>query len=157
MPEKKKLKFTVIDAIIVIVILAVAAFVASRFFGKDGASDAVSATYEISFYFEEVPEYAAVAINEGDTVTDEGTNTPLGEVVSVEVGDSASYASDSAGNICKSSKDGYKSVKLTSRVQASEFEHGVKVSDVRYVIGHSLTLYAGKAKIYGKVAAIEKK
>lgn len=162
MSEKKKIKFTVIDALVILIIVAVIGFVGYKMLGGNSLTPNVNlgadtAVYTVEYFFEEVPDFAAYAVKKGDTVTDDVRDHSLGKVVDVEVGDSVSYNADSNGIIQKSSKEGYKSVRLTTEVEAEEYEHGITISQTNYVIGHSMTLYAGNAKMYGRVASIEKK
>ncbi len=158
MSENKKIRFTFIDAIIVLIIVAVIAFVGYNFFGKEVVNNNnTEDTFIVSYYIEEAPDYAAQNVSKGDAVSDEAKKIPLGTVVDVELKEAAVYSPDSNGNTIKSSKDGYKSVMITTEVNANEFAHGIKVSGTEYVVGHSLTIYAGKAKLYGKVSGIQKK
>ena len=153
----KKIKFNIIDAIILLVILAVVAFVGIKFFGKSDNAATEPETYSVSFYCEEVPAFAADIVKVGDSVEDETKKVFLGTITAVEVGDAAVYSADAEGKIVKSAKEGYKSVLITSSVEATEFEHGIIADSIKYAVGHSVTLYAGNAKMVGKVSEIKLK
>lgn len=155
--EKKKIKFNIIDVVILVVVLAVAAFVGTKIFGKDKEAAAEPKTYEISFYCEEVPAFAAEAVKVGDSVEDETKKVYLGKITDVSMDEAVVFNVDAEGNTVKSSKEGYKSVKITSEVSATEFDHGIVADSIKYSIGHSVTLYAGKGKMVGKVSAINEK
>jgi len=170
MSEKKKVKFTIVDAVVVVVLVAIIAFVGLKLTGIYPSSDpndfsssdnengdSKEQTYIVSYYFEEVPDFAAKRIKTGDPVTDEVRLHSLGKVTDVEIGPSASYNADSNGVIKKSSKEGYSSVLLSTEVKGSKYKHGVEISKAYYVVGHSMTIYAGGAKMYGKVCSVEKK
>ena len=158
MSENKKVRFTFIDGIIVLVIVAAIAFVGYNFFGKEVVQNqATSDTFEISFFIEESPDFAAESVEVGTGVTDEAKKVSLGPIKSVEVADSVSYGGTSDGEIVRTSKEGYKSVKITAEVSANEFEHGIKVAGNEYVVGHSMTIYAGKGKFYGRISGLKKK
>lgn len=158
MSENKKVRFTFIDGIIVLVIIAVIAFVGYNFFGKEVVQNqATSDTFEISFYIEEAPDFAAESIEVGSGVTDEAKKVPLGTIKNLEVADSVSFGGTSEGKIVKTTKEGYKSIKITAEVSGNEFEHGIKVAGNEYVVGHSMTIYAGKAKLYGRISGLQKK
>ena len=158
MSENKKVRFTLIDAIVVLVIIAVIAFVGYKFFGKEVVQNqATSDTFEISFYIEEAPDFAVDNREVGSTVTDEAKKVSLGTIKNVETGDAVGFVGTDDGEFVTSSKENYKSVKITAEVNANEFEHGIKVAGNEYVVGHSMTIYAGKAKLYGRVSGIEKK
>ncbi len=158
MSEKKKIKFNVIDAIVILVILAVIVFVGSKLLGggQVGTQNGDN-VYEMSFFVEESPDFAATIIEEGSLVTDEAKNVLMGKVLSVEVLPSVIFSPNYNGEMVKSSKEGYNSVKLVAQVSGTEFEHGLEIGNVKYVVGHTMTFYAGKAKLYGKIAGIEKK
>ena len=158
MSENKKVRFTFIDGIIVLVIIAVIAFVGYNFFGKEVVQNqATSDTFEISFYIEETPDFAAENVEVGTTVTDEAKKVSLGTIKSVEVAEAVSYAGTSEGEIVKATKEGYKSLKITAEVSGNEFEHGIKVAGNEYVVGHSMTIYAGNGKFYGRISGLQKK
>ena len=111
----------------------------------------------MSYFFEEVPDFAAEMIDKGTVVSDETYGHKLGKLVDVEFGDSVSFAANDQGQIVKSSKEGYKSVALKVEVKGNAFDHGIEVEKIKYVVGHTMTLYAGKAKLYGRISGIEKK
>ncbi len=159
MSEKKKVRFTLVDAVVLIVILAVAGFVGIKFLGIGSAGSGIAdtKTYVVNYYFEEVPEFAASVIKAEDPVSDEAKKHALGKVTDVKVDNAAVYCPDASGVMHKSAKEGYCSVYLTTEVDALKNKHGLKVSDTTYAVGHTMTLYAGDAKLYGKVAGIFEK
>ena len=149
-------KFNWVDVIIIVAVIAAAAIVGYKMFLKPTAavSTDTSTKMELTFFVEESPEYAANLVQVGDRVYDETMNCVLGTVTSVEIGDSHSYGANSDGIIVRSNKPGYNSVKITSEVNATEYENGVMVGVTKYGVGHTFTFYAGKAKLYGKLAGI---
>lgn len=155
MQEKKKARFNVIDAVIILVIIAAAAIVcykvAGGAFGNSG-----SGTYTMKFFCEEVPDFAADIIEVGDSVLDEQKDVPLGSVTSVQFGESHTYTTTSAGDVRVVPKEGYKSVVITTSLTGSDYENGVIVNSSKYGVGHSITIRVGKAKIFGRVSYIEK-
>lgn len=151
----KKLKFNIVDGIILVVILAIAFFAGSKMFSKNEDVTAEEVTATLSFYCEEVPEYAAELLKVGDKVSDEGKNVALGEITSLTVENALTYGIDAEGKSVTSEKKGYKSVKLTTEIKASEFAHGIIADTIKYSVGHPLTLYAGKAKMSARVSGIE--
>lgn len=153
--EKKKIKFNIVDAIVILVIIAAVALVGAKFFSND-AGPSTNARYRISFYCEEVPSFAAEVIKEGDFVTDDDKNSALGNVEKVTLGPSRTYATSSDGQWNLAPKDGYNSVEVAAIVDAQEFQHGIIVNAAKYGVGHSLTIRVGQAKIYGRVSGLEK-
>ena len=159
MSEKKKFKFNVIDAIVVVVIVAALCFAGYKLAIEPNSEvNLQQNTYTVSFFCEEVPTFAAEAIQEGDPVSDEYKDVPLGNVVSVKVSPSTSYVGDAQGNIHKTTKEGYQTVEIEATVTVSgeEYKHGIAIGESKYGVGHSITLRVGKAKIFGRVSGIEK-
>lgn len=157
MAEKGKIKLNPIDCIIILVILAAVAFVAYKVVGQKAMTNTDGTKYEISYYFEEVPDYAADIIKSGDPIMDEAKNIPIGKITDVKTDAAVVYSPDSNGMIQKSGKDGYKSVTLKTEVNATDYEYGVEISGAKYSVGHTFTVRAGKSKLYGRVMSIDKK
>ena len=87
MSEKKKFKFNVIDAVVVVVIVAALCFAGYKLAIEPNSKvNLQQNTYTVSFFCEEVPTFAAEAIQVGDPVSDEQKDVPLGEVISVKIG-----------------------------------------------------------------------
>ena len=171
MSEKKKIKINVVDAFVVVVIVAILAFVAFSFVGKNvvkNSSDQGSSTasessknkdeeYILTFYVEEAPDFAADNIKVKGLATDNAKSIPLGKIIKVEKAPSVVYTVDAQGNSVKTSKEGYSSLTIKTEIEANEFEHGISVWGVHYVVGTSMTLYADDAIVYGRLSGIEKK
>lgn len=158
MSETKKTRFTLIDGLIVLIIIAVVAFVGYKFFGKEVVENTdATDTYTLSFFIEEAPDFAAANIKKGCKVSDEAKRISLGEATKVKIGDSVFYTTNKDGEVIKSSREGYNSIEISTEVKGAETDHGIKIDGSEYVVGHSMTIYAGKAKIYGRVSGIEKK
>lgn len=153
--EKKKFKFNIVDIIVILIIIAAVALVGMKFSSKDMVSTG-SVQYRISFFCEDVPDFAAEIIQEGDSVTDEDKNSALGTIEKVTLGPARTYAATSDGQLKIAPKEGYNSVEVSAIVDAQEFQHGIMVNAAKYGVGHSLTLRMGKAKVYGRVSGLEK-
>lgn len=155
MSKKVLGKFNWVDIIIVVAVIAAVGIVAYKFLKPaEVTNSAKTQKIEMEFFVEEAPDYSVDIVKEGDKVYDETKNCVLGNVVSVEVGDSINYGVDDSGNFVKSSKEGYKSIRITTEVDGEMGENGVTVGVTRYGVGHTFTFYAGNAKLYGKVSAI---
>ncbi len=155
MAEKKKAKFNVIDAIVILVILAVIALVGYKFMLGSGESG-VSGTYTLKFLCEEVPDFAASVIEIGDVVVDEQKDVPLGTVTDIKIDESRTYTTTKEGDIRVVPKPYYTCVELTTTLTGEEYQNGVIVNSSKYGVGHSITIRVGKAKIFGRVSYIEK-
>ena len=153
--EKKKIKFNIVDIIVVLVIIAAVVLVGTKFLGND-VGPTTNAQYKISIFCDEVPSFAAEVIKEGDFVTDDDKNSALGTVEKVTLGPSRTYAQSADGQWKSAPKDNFNSVEVTAVVNAQEFQHGIIVNAAKYGVGHSLTIRVGNAKIYGRVSGLEK-
>ena len=147
-------KINIIDLIVILVIIAaVAMFGVSRLSNRGENVAAVpegQSTY-ITFYAEEVSDFVVDKLEEGAKVYDVEMKSELGEVVSFDVAPAVSYASNSDGDLVLTSREKYKSVKITAKVNGIPTDYGVSVNDNQYGVGHSLTIRAGAAKIYLRV------
>lgn len=153
--EQKKFKFNVVDALIIIIIVAAVAVVGYKVVGNALFADNTNQAYEISFLCEEVPDFAASIIEVGDSVICEQTDNDLGIVTSVTVEPSRTYVTTADGEVVMTGKEHYNCVTITAQVEAVKYEHGLMVDKAKYGVGHSITIRVGKAKIFGRVSGIE--
>ena len=152
--EKKKARFNLVDAIVVVVIVLAVALGGYSFMHTRGEGG--SGTYVIKYVCEEVPEFAAEVIQIGDKVVDEQKDVSMGEVTDFTIGESRTYTTTSDGEVKVMPKPYYKSVELTTQLKGENYQNGVIVGSSKYGVGHSITIRVGKAKIFGRVSAIEK-
>ena len=152
-------KINIIDLIVIIVIVAcIAVF---GFIKLSGGNNKIASAEKkeiyMSFYAEEVPDFVAERVKEGDVLTDGDSNIELGEVTEVKVDAPKTFAADSSGKMITSEKEGYNSIIITGKVKGTLSDNGVEVGTAKYGVGHSMTLRAGDAKIYLKVYDISTK
>ncbi|NLT64268.1 MAG: DUF4330 domain-containing protein [Clostridiales bacterium] len=147
-------KINLIDFIIVLILIALVAFVVFKFIGRND-NDTALTQVRMSFYSDEVPEFVVDALEEGTSVLDSGEDVTLGTLESFKSGAPLGFETDTDGEIKAVTRKGYKSLSLNVLANAEMTEHGVKIGGVLYGVGHTLTIYAGKAKIYIKVSAIQ--
>ncbi len=151
----KKRKFNIIDAIIILVVIAAIAFVGFKFISNKNSSANID-KYVITFYGEEVSDFVPEYIALGDNVYDDVEEVVIGTVVDIQTNDSVTYTTNDSGQVIQTSKPGYKSIKVMTEVSATEFSNGILVDDIKYGVGHTLTMRAGTAKLFLKVCGIEK-
>lgn len=154
--QKKKMKINIIDLAIIIVILAAAVIVGVKYTKSNSIAVGGGNKYIVTYYAEEVSEFVANKINIGDPVSDEQKNSALGTVTDIQLAPSVSYSVTSDGEIVKSTKPDYNSMLLTTEVDGTDYEHGVIISSNKYGIGHSMTIRAGKSKVYLRIYDIQK-
>ena len=147
----KKLNF--VDYAIIVIILAVIAFAGFKYLGpKSAALNTKMVT--MTFYAEELSDFVAQQIKAGDHLLDDTTNVSLGYVKSVEKGLSKVYVSTQDGRFVQTTKEGSCSITIVGEVEGVPDPNGCMIKNVRYGVGHSMTLRAGKAKIYLRVKDI---
>lgn len=147
-------KINLIDLIIVIILIAVVAFAAMKVLNR-GTTDNNLTQVRISFFTDEVPDYVTDALEVGTGVLDSSENVTIGTVESFEIGEPLGYVTDTDGEVQAVTRVGFKSLDLNVLADAELSEHGATIDGVLYGVGHTLTIYAGKAKIYLKVSGIE--
>lgn len=145
--KKKKSKFNFLDIIILLVIIAGVGF-GVRKYKQASVSTPVSPKtqkIEISYHIEEVPDYAARAIEIGDPVKEEIQNANFGNVTHTQIEESISWARNDQGEFFKSQRDGYASLTLKMEANGIMSENGVTVDKSVYYIGQTITLHAGNS------------
>ncbi|MDR1131836.1 MAG: DUF4330 domain-containing protein [Oscillospiraceae bacterium] len=147
-------KINLIDLLIVLILAVLVTFVALKVVNKSEENAGLTQV-RISFFAEEVPDYVAAALKEGASVLDSKENVTIGTVERFETGDPLGFETDTKGEIQAVQRQGFKSLSLTALAAARPGEHGVTIGGVLYGIGHTLTIYAGNAKLYLKVSGIE--
>lgn len=151
--QKGKLfgKINIIDLAIIIVIVAVVAILGFKFLAPSQSGQDSQGICEVKYYIEEVSDFVSEKVNVGDKLMDEAKNVGLGVVTNIELSDAVSYGTDAEGKWVKSSKPDYKSMIITSEVNATKFGHGMIVGASKYYVGHTFVLLAGEAKLYLRV------
>lgn len=148
--EQKKKKWNIVDLIVVLVLVGVAAFAAWRFFGNSGgkATTGNEEPYRITFLCSETPEKVAGMIRNGDVVTDDSCYMDLGKVVDYRVDDALVYTTAADGKVVLSSKPGYQSVYVTVECEGVAEDNCVYVTGWALGCGHSMVIRVGYAKLY---------
>lgn len=148
-------KINLIDLIIILVVLALAAFVVMKFVFPRDNGDGLSPV-RISFYSSEEPDYVVTAIKEGDKVLDSAENVVIGTVEKVSLGEPLNYEVNTAGGeVLPVVRENCYSITVDVLANAKYGDFGATVDGVLYGVGHSLVVYAGQSKMYLRVSAIE--
>lgn len=147
-------KINLIDLLIVLVIIALAVFAALKVVNRSDDSAALTQV-RICFFGEETPDYVANVLEKGASILDSKENVTMGTIEDFEIGAPLGYDTDANGEVQAVVRDGYNSVSITAIGTGELTEHGVTIDGVLYGVGHTLTIYAGKAKLYLKVSGIE--
>ncbi|MDD6275091.1 MAG: DUF4330 domain-containing protein [Clostridiaceae bacterium] len=155
MEEKKtaKKRFTLLDAVIILVVIVALAFVAYKMMptGSTAAYEDVT----LSFYAPDVPDYVAEQLYVGAPVVDADRNVYLGKVVDIQIEDSVFWSANDEGIQTVSPMDDYRAVTITTRVSGEASAYGIRLSSVEYSVGHTLAIRAGFAKISCAVSDLD--
>lgn len=157
--SKKKIKFTIIDLIILLVVIAAIIGVKYKFSKANAATPFVAKVdkIQVSFFIEETPEFAAKAVNIGDPVRESIQNSNFGNVIDIVVNESISWARSDNGDFIASSREGYSSVSITMEANGLIGNNGVTIDKSVYYIGQTITLYAGNSIFQnGRISDIKK-
>ena len=148
--NQKKVKFNIIDIIVILALLAGAAFLGVRMFG--GEEPAVSnpttgSTYHVTFYAECVREDVAATLVQGSKSENASRNMDLGKLVDFTIGESIIYTTDSKGAVVQTSKPGYVSVTLVCELTGVDQSTGLQVGQFMLNVGHSMGVRCGFTEI----------
>lgn len=150
-----KKKFNIIDAVLVLVIIAVVAFIGIKLSNGLVEKPQNLQRFKYTFHVEEMPDYVKEYIKEGDTVSSAENNDIFGAVTGKTYGESEIYSENSEGQIVKSSKEGHSSADIVFEGEGLQTPSGVKLTKGVYGVGHSMAIKIGNAKVYGKISGIE--
>ena len=149
-------KISIIDIFVLVVLIAVVSVGYFKFGNKShSGTREPEQLVHIKFYSPSVENYTAFEVKEGDIVTNEGNNNPMGKVVAVEIGESEEFSPDSSGKFVKSVVEGYSSLEITSEVIGRLKEGSLVINGNMYSTGSEIIIRAGKTKLFLKISGIE--
>lgn len=153
-------KINIIDLLLIIVLVAAIGIFGYKYISKDGGNaggnGSVNGKAKVTFYTEEVSDFVVDGtINIGDPVIDVNTSTVMGTIVDVKIEKSHSYAADAEGKYILSEKPEHSAVTVVIESDGAQMVNGIKIGSNKYYIGHSMTITAGRAKMYLRVSDIE--
>lgn len=157
--QKRKRRFTLIDLVIILVIVGGIFGVTKKFSSAkvSAPTAAKSQKIQVSFFVEEVPEFAASTIEIGSPVRESIQNSSFGNVSDIVLDNSISWARGEDGNFVASSRDGYSSLLITMDANGLISDSGVTIDKSIYYIGQTVTLYAGNSILQnGRISDIKK-
>lgn len=151
--EKGKIfgKISIIDILIVLIIIAGVAGVFYKFNKVNLLSPSKSNDIQTTFFVEETPNFVSNSIQKDATVLDSIKASSFGKVTAIEVGNAISYSYDANGQITKSSKPDYTSLKLTVTGKGVYTKSGVSFSGSDYFVGKNYEIRVGNTSIIAKI------
>ena len=150
--NQKKVKFNIVDIIVIIAIIAGIVFVGVRMFGGQD-SPAASAdpsdgkTYHVTFVADSVREDVAATLVQGSKAENASRNMDLGTLIDFTIDEAVVYTTDSKGNIVKTTKEGYVSVTLVCELTGIDQSTGLQVGQFMLNVGHAMGVRCGFTEI----------
>ena len=149
--SQKKVKFNIVDIIVILILIAGVAFVGVKMFGGQepaaSADPAAGAPYLVTFRADCVPEDIAATLSVGSKSENASRNMDLGTLVDFTTAESVTYGYDSKGNCVASEKPGHVSVTLVCRVTGTQEPTGLLVGQYMLNIGHVMGIRCGNTEI----------
>ncbi len=155
--SQKKVKFNIVDIIVILILIAGVAFVGAKMFGgqEPAAADPASgAPYLVTFHADCVPEEVAATLSVGSKSENASRNMDLGTLVDFTTAESVVYGFDSKGNCVASEKPGHVSVTLVCRVTGTQMPTGLQVGQYMLNIGHEMGVCLGNTELQTVVQGI---
>ena len=155
--NQKKVKFNIIDIIVILALLAGVAFLGVRMFG--GEEPAVSnpttgSTYQVTFWADCIREDVAATLVQGSKAENASRNMDLGKLVDFTIGESVFFTTDSKGNVVQTTKPGHVSVQLVCELTGMDQGTGLQVGQFMLNVGHSMGVRCGFTEINAIVQSI---
>ena len=150
--NQKKVKFNIVDIIVILAIIAGIAFVGVRMFGGQdspaaSADPSVGNTYHVTFVADSVREEVAATLVQGSKAENASRNMDLGTLIDFTIDEAVVYTTDSKGNIVKTTKPGYVSVTLVCELTGIDQSTGLQVGQFMLNVGHSMGVRCGFTEI----------
>jgi hypothetical protein len=148
-------KINIIDIAILLLVIGVGAFFASRFFGVGNSEFVRAQTVHVTFFKASSPDFVSPNTNIGDSVWDDIISQYIGTVVDIRTDEPVEFHMDADNVFHRIPRDGYESVFLTIEARGIVTGNGVVLGGTIYAPGHSTVLYAGLGKYFMRVHSLE--
>ena len=157
--NQKKVKFNIVDILVILVLIAGAVFLGIRMFGGEEPAvtpnSSVGSTYRVTFNAECVRGDVASTLVKGSKAENASRNMDLGYLVDFTIADAIAYGTDAQGNVVQSTKPGYVSVTLVCELTGIDQSTGLQVGQFMLNVGHSMGVRCGFTELNMVVQNIE--
>ena len=150
-------KVSIIDILVVVVILGMAAGVYYKFVKSDTPS-VFNRPEKIRsvFYVDEAADFTQKDLVPGVMVREAVQSSVLGTVTAVKTAPSVSYGVNSQGEWKQSTKPGYISLEITLEGEGFYGASGVTFGGSAFYVGKYYEVRFGNVALYGRIKSIEK-
>ena len=157
--NQKKVKFNIVDILVILVLIAGAVFLGIRMFGGEEPAvtpnSSVGSTYRVTFNAECVRGDVASTLVKGSKAENASRNMDLGYLVDFTIEDAIAYGTDAEGNVVQGTKPGYVSVTLVCELTGIDQSTGLQVGQFMLNVGHSMGVRCGFTELNMVVQNIE--
>jgi hypothetical protein len=147
-------KINIIDLLIVIGLIGLIAFGVYQLRSGRGFIGGETREFYITFFAEEIEDWAAQGVSVGDNLFDHLRGIQIGVVTHVNIGEAIVWNADQFGNTVRSTKEGFSSMEITARLSGTPSEHGVLVAGNRYGVGQNQPIRAGGSAIFTRISGL---
>ena len=149
-------KINIVDLLIVIIILAAAAFVGLRFFAGHNTDLGEYHKVRMTFFADDAPAFLAEKAVPGDPVIDFDTSSYLGTVGSYESEDAYTYELDpTTGEIVRVPVANTCFLTFTCNAEGYVGDDALRINGFEYNVGNTITMRAGQMRVSCRLAQIE--
>lgn len=150
-------KISVIDVLIVIFLVLLAAVGTYKYVHREKKVDEVRENEKltITFVADEIPSFVVDTLKKGKKVRDSSWRTNIGTVISYKVEPSVSYATTFQGDCVKTSKEGYNSVEVMIDGEGYFEDTGARIGGQLFLVGKYMVMEIGEGAYWGRISSIK--
>ena len=148
-------RLNIIDFCILLGLAGLLAFGIMQFRSGRGLIGGESREFIISFFTEEIEDWAVTGMRVGDDLFDHMRGLYLGVVTDIQIAPSIVWNADQHGNTVRSTKEGFSSLLISARVTGTLGDHGVMVAGNRYGVGMNIPIRAGGYAVFTRVSGLQ--
>ncbi len=156
--NQKKVKFNIVDILVILVLIAGAVFLGIRMFGGEEpavTNTTVGSTYRVTFNAECVRGDVASTLVKGSKAENASRNMDLGYLVDFTIEDAIAYGTNDEGYVVQGTKPGYVSVTLVCELTGIDQSTGLQVGQFMLNVGHGMGVRCGFTELNMVVQKIE--
>ena len=158
--EKKKFRLNVIDCVIIVAVLAIAAYGGYRYFRSGGTIDPPTRTkYVMVLDQMDIADdaFGNGKVKIGSKVTERTVQAFLGKVTNIESVPSRAYAQDSDGNLTLSPRPLYSHLKVTIEGEAVfASSGGITINGLQFLCNKQYEIIIDDSLFYLRILELER-
>lgn len=149
-------KLNIIDLLIILIVLAAAAFVGLRLLGRGAGSEAVSLQEtELTFLAVHAPALLEGKAEIGQPVIDYDTKGSLGALTAYDAAPAYAYVGNNAGEAVRVEMDDECTLTFSCRCSGQLSDTGFFLDGTNYSVGGSYVICVGQTRIACRLASMQ--